>query len=223
MKRLVIIPAKKLSLRLKRKNFLLINNKQMYKYTLKNVLHSKLFETVHISSNINVDKKFQDFLRPNALCNKNTSLNKVIHWTLQKFKKQGKIFDTVCLAYATAPLLEPKDFKKACKKFEMKNNKFPLLSVAKYYPSIDESMMINKNYIKPINKKKFFQDSKKHKEYYFDTGSFIFFHCKYFYKKKFSSVKLNNIFTPFVLPRKKSIDINTRDDLNFVKFLIKAK
>ena len=223
MKRLVIIPAKKLSTRLKRKNFILINNKQMYEYTLNNVLRSKLFETIHISSNIEINKKFQKFLRPSSLCKKNTSINKVIHWTLQKYKKEGKIFDTICLAYATAPLLEPEDFKKACKSFEKKNNKSPLLSVAKYHPSIDEAMVLKKNQIKPKNKKKFYQDSKKHMDYYFDTGSFIFFHCKYFYKKKFSSIKLNNYFKPFILAREKSIDINTKDDFNFVKYLIEKK
>jgi len=223
MRRLVIIPAKKVSARLKRKNFVLINNKRMFEYTLSNVLNSKLFETIHISSNIKINKKFQKFLRPNSLCKKNTSLNKVIYWTLQKYKKEGKIFDTVCLAYATAPLLEPDDFKKACKKFEKKNNKFPLLSVSKYNPSLDEAMIFDKNCIRPKNKKKFFQDSKKHREYYFDTGSFIFFHCKFFYKKNFSLIKLNNYFKPFILPREKSIDINTKDDLNFVKYLIKKK
>ena len=42
----------------------------MYEYTLNNVLRSKLFETIHISSNIEINKKIQKFLRPSSLCKK---------------------------------------------------------------------------------------------------------------------------------------------------------
>ena len=57
MKRLAIIPAKDKSVRVKKKNFIIINKKPIYKYTLNNLINSKLFNKVHISSNILVEKK----------------------------------------------------------------------------------------------------------------------------------------------------------------------
>ncbi len=220
MKRLAIIPAKDKSVRVKKKNFIIINKKPIYKYTLNNLINSKLFNKVHISSNILVEKKYQEFLRPNLLCKKNTPLRDVIQWTLSEYKKKGIIFDSVCLAYPTAPLLDVLDFKKACKKFE-KSKKLPLLSVSKFFPSIDEAMVKEKNLVKPMNRKKFYQDSKKHKEYFFDTASFAFFPTSFFYKKKFSKNSYGKTFVPFLLPRNKSIDINTKEDLNFLKRLMK--
>ena len=184
------------------------------------MINSKLFNKVHISSNILIEKKYQEFLRPNLLCKKNTPLRDVIQWTLSEYKKKGIIFDSVCLAYPTAPLLDVLDFKKACKKFE-KNKKLPLLSVSKFFPSIDEAMVKEKNLVKPMNRKKFYQDSKKHKDYFFDTASFAFFPTSFFYKKKFSKNSYGKIFVPFLLPRNKSIDINTKEDLNFLKRLMK--
>ena len=222
MKRLAIIPAKSSSIRVKKKNFVLINNKPIYTYTLNNLIKSKLFKKIHISSNIYVNEKYQEFLRPNSFCKKTTLIKEVIQWTLMEFKKRGEIFDTVCLAYPTAPLLDEKDFKKACKKFE-KNKKFPLLSVSKFCPSIDEAMVKIKNLVKPKNEVKFYQDSKRHEDYYFDTGSFVFFPSNYFYNKKNKSSSIIKSFVPFILPRNKSVDINTKEDLNFLKHLIKIK
>ena len=146
----------------------------------------------------------------------------VVQWVLQKYKKKGKLFDIVCLAYATSPLLSKKEFCDACKKFEKTNRRFPLISVSIFNPSIDEAMSYKGNYITPVNSKKFYKDSKKHKKYYFETGSFIFYSTKNFYNKNFK-FKLNKKFLPFELPREKAVDINTYEDFNFVKKLIKIK
>ena len=83
-------------------------------------------------------------------------------------------------------------------------------------------MIKEKNLVKPMNRRKFYQDSKKHKEYFFDTASLLFFQQVFFYKKKFSKKNsYGKIFVPFLLPRNKSIDINTKEDLNFLKRLMK--
>ena len=115
------------------------------------------------------------------------------------------------------------DFKRAYKKFEKNRKILPLISVSKYYPSIDEAMIINDKFIRPINKKKMFADSKYHRDYFFDTGSFIFFQTSFFYTKNFSNNKFSNKFIPFELSREKSIDINTKSDFEFVKRLMKTK
>lgn len=219
MRKLAIIPAKKNSRRLNHKNFKHFNNKPIYKYTLKNLKLSKLFNQIHISSNIIIEKKYQEFMRPDKLCKNNTTLLQVIHWTLNKFKDQGKIFDVVCLAYATSPLINEQDFKKAYKLFEKSDMKYPLLTVCKFSPSINEAMEKEGKFIKIINDKKFNMDSKKHNDYYFETASFIFYSALPFYETKFSKFKSYKKFIPYELPREKSVDINTLDDFKFVKKL----
>ena len=53
MKRLAIIPARSGSKRLKNKNFKLLGGKPLINYTVENLIKSKLFETIHISSDKN--------------------------------------------------------------------------------------------------------------------------------------------------------------------------
>lgn len=219
MRKLAIIPAKKYSKRLNLKNFKYFNNKPIYKYTLSNLKLSGLFDKIHISSNISIEKKYQKFKRPNRLCKNNITLLEVIHWTLNKFKEQGEIFDVVCLAYATSPLINEYDFKKAYKLFEKSNKKFPLLTVCKFSPSINEAMKKEGKYIKILDEKKFNMDSKKHNDYYFETASFIFYSALPFYRTTFTKFKSYKKFVPYELPREKSVDINTIDDFKFVKKL----
>ena len=117
MKRLAIIPVKTFSRRLKRKNFIKLDKKSLYSHTLDNLVKTKKFSTIHISSEKMLNEKYQDFLRPRSLTKNNTTLDELIIWILNKYRAKGVIFDTVCLAYATSPLLNSKDYLLALKKF----------------------------------------------------------------------------------------------------------
>jgi len=221
-KRLAIIPAKTFSRRIPGKNFKKFYGRPIISYTLNNLIKTNLFDKIHISTDYKNIKKIIkdlnidiDFFRKKSLCTNKVGLHEVIKWTLEEYEKLNLNFDTICLAYPTSPLLDYKDYINACKFFE-KKNKYPLISVGKYRPSIDEALIIKSKFIKPYNKKKFYQDSTKHKEYYFDSASFIF------YSKKLTKVKSNK-FTPYILPFEKTIDINTTEDWNIAKKLYKIK
>ena len=221
-KRIAIIPAKIFSRRIPGKNFKKFYGKPIISYTLNNLIKTNLFDKIHISTdsknikkiikNLNIDI---DFFRKKSLCKDNVGILEVIKWTLEEYEKSNLNFDTICLAYPTSPLLDYKDYVNACRLFE-KKNKYPLISVGKYKPSPDEALTFKSKFLKPYNKRKFFQDSKKHKEYFFDSASFIF------YSKKSIKVKSNK-FTPYILPFEKTIDINTAEDWNIAKKLYKIK
>ena len=223
MKRLAIIPARSGSKRIKNKNFKLINGCPMIDYTIKNLINSKLFHTIHVSSDINIKNKtfyFNEidcFKRPKKISTDKTPIYDVAKWVLKKYEKKKINFDTICIAYATAPLLEVDDFIKACKLFEKSNKKYPLLSVCEFKPSVDEAMVLSTNrVVKPVSYKKFLTDSKKHKIYYYDTGSFIFTNKKHILEKNNKKSYLK-----YELDRFKGIDINNKNDLNFVKEILK--
>lgn len=225
MKKIAIIPAKSFSRRLSKKNFRKINNKTLVELTLINLIKSNIFDEIHISTDnkkiLNILKKYKmkhKFFRKKSLCNNNTGLNEVISWTIEKYKKDYSLnFEVICLAYATAPLLDYKDFIQANKKFIKGNKNIPLISCCKYKPSIDEAMNLKKGILKPLYKNKFFKDSLKHKDYFFETGGFIFFSKKYFESNKFIN---NKKFRPYVLPPNKSFDIHTLQDLKMIKKFI---
>ena len=211
------------SKRLKNKNFKLIDGKPMINYTLNNLIKSKLFDTIHVSSDINVKnkivkyKKIDHFLRPKNLADDKTIINDVVKWIINEYEKKGKFFNTVCIAYATSPLVEPNDFLKACKIFEKSNLKNPLLSVCELKPSIDEAMQLNRGNLVPLYSKKFFSDSKKHKKYFYDAASFMFAKKNHFFKKKkYSYIK-------YEIDRYKGIDINDKNDFEFLKKIFKNK
>ena len=221
-KRLAIVPAKFFSKRIPGKNFKSFYGKPIIYHTVDNLIKTNLFDKIHISTDYkNIKKTIKgldidiDFFRKKTLCKDNVGLHEVIQWTIEEYKKLNFNFDTICLAYPTSPLLDYKDYLNACKLFE-KKNKYPLISVGKYRSSLDGALISKSNFIKPYNNKKFFQDSKKYKEYFFDSASFIFF------SKESVKVKSNK-FTPYILPFEKTIDINTIEDWNIAKKLYKIK
>lgn len=222
MKRLAIIPVKTFSRRLKKKNFLKVGKKPLYRHTLNNIIKTNKFDEIHISSEKIVNKKYQSFLRPKSLTKNKTTLDEVIFWTINKYISQGIKFDVICLAYATSPLIESKDYSLALKKFEKTNRKNPLISASKFHTSFDEALVFSKKYLVPFNKKKFFVDSRRHRNFYFETGSFIFLSSKTYEKKNIKKFKQKK-FIPYFLPFEKSVDINNKDDLKIIKKLYKLK
>lgn len=220
LKRIAIIPAKSFSRRLKNKNTKNFFGKPIIQYTIKNLINSKLFCKIHISTDsmkiakIGIKNNIpHDFLRSKKLCNNKAGVIDVVNWIIKKFEKKNINFDTICLAYPMAPLITENDFIEACKLFEKTKKKFPLAAVCKFKPSIDEALILKKGILFP-NNKSFFKDSKTYKKYYFETGDFIFFSNKFF-KKKYKKNYLR--FYAYVLPTTKSLDINNIEDFKLAK------
>ena len=190
MKRLAIIPARSGSKRLKNKNFKLLGGKPLINYTVENLIKSKLFETIHVSSDkklkniLSKYKKIDYFLRPKNISGDKTILNKGNKMGLKRIsKKKGKKFDVVCLAYATSPLISHKDFILACKSFEKTNLKIPMLSVAEFKPSIDEALKFKNNKLTPVYKNNFLKILKNTRNFTMIL-LLLFFSSKYFEKER---------------------------------------
>ncbi|MDA7452896.1 hypothetical protein N8779_04580 [Candidatus Pelagibacter ubique] len=219
-----IIPAKSFSRRIRNKNLYKFKGKHILEYTIDNLKKSKIFDEIHISTESDKIAKIgtkhnlkPKFLRQKKLTKNMVGLNDVVRFVLDEYKKKGMKFQTVCLAYATAPLLTPMDFKNAYKKFKESDEKFPLLSVGKYRPSLAMSMIKKKNVIQPKDKKIFFKDTKKNSDIFYDSGSFMFFNpVNFFSNKKF-------YYYYYELPYYKSIDIDTPEDMKIAEKLFLLK
>ena len=163
-KRLVVIPARGGSKRIKLKNLKKILNKPLIDYALDSAVKSKIFSKIHVSSDsekiLNHAKRFgikNDFIRPKKLANNKIGLLPVLDFVVKKYYKMKLRFDEVWLIYATNPFINSKIIHQCNKIFKKNLSKYPVLTVSNYNYPVEWSQEINKKgTLKP-----FFQFSKK--------------------------------------------------------------
>ena len=102
IKRLLIIPAKSNSSRIKNKNFKKFLGKPIIKYSYQVAKKSKIFDKIHISTESNKVKNFLkknniriDFLRKKNLARYDVGLFDVYKFVFNEYKKRGLKFDEV--------------------------------------------------------------------------------------------------------------------------------
>ena len=203
MKTLVIIPARKGSKRLKKKNLKIINKKPLVQLTIEFAL--KLFEgnNILLSTNckkiIKIGKKLgilAPWIRPKNLSNDKSSSESVVIHALKWYQKKIQKVDCLILLQPTTPFRNIKNLLKGIEIFE-KNKSFSIISV------------------KEVKKNKFFLKKKKnilknHKNLFIPNGSFYMINpknllkYKTFYTKKIKGILIKNI--------EENIDIDTHQD-----------
>ena len=92
-KRLLIIPARKGSKRIKNKNRKIFFGKPIIEYAITTALKSKIFNCIHVSTDCKIIKKISrkynlntEFDRPKNLSDDKTKLLKVFDYVVKKFK-----------------------------------------------------------------------------------------------------------------------------------------
>lgn len=225
-KRLLIIPAKSKSQRVKGKNFKNFYGKLIIEYPYKAAEKSKLFDKIHISTESNqirkklIKKKIEiDFLRDKNLVKKNTTLFEVYKFVVKEYKKRNLIFDEIWSLLPCSPLINFKDLRRLCFKIEKEKLKKPIISVCQYNAPIEWAFKKKKdNLLVPINKKKQNLPSQSFQKKFYDVGVLSVFDKKNFKTKK---KYFPGNFYGFELPFEKSVDIDSVDDWEFAKKLFK--
>ena len=224
VKRLLIIPARSGSKRIKNKNIKKFFGKPIINYSIDTAIKSNIFNKIHISTNSNkianlVKRKGIkiDFLRDKKLSNDNIGLFKVFKYVTQKFKKLYLLYDEIWFLMPCAPLIESRDLIKASRFFNT-NKKNTMIAVSEYKPPIQWAFKLQKDYsLIAINKKYQNIRSQNLNKYFYDSGTFGAFKAKLFYKNE--KPKLSG----FIIDRDKAIDIDNMDDWNFAKKLWYSK
>ena len=211
-KKLLIIPARGNSKRIKNKNIKKFYGKPIIFYSIKSALKSKLFDTIHVSTDskkifetVNKIKQGICFRRNKKLAKDSTPLIKVFNYVVGYYKKKNIIYDEVWFLNPCSPLITFNDLKKASILFKKQKNN-SLLSVAKYSPPIQWAFKNNKNTLLPLSVVSQKKRSQMLEDLFYDTGNFGIFSSKVFYKKE----KIN--FSPYILPKNKAIDIDDNED-----------
>lgn len=224
IKRLLIIPARAGSKRIKNKNFKLFLKKPIILYSLDAAIKSKLFEKIHVSTDsqriIKLLKKKRnidvDFIRPKSLSGGKTSIMKVINYVYKKFKDNKFYFDEIWSISACAPLINKDDLKNVSK--IAKNNK-TVLAVTEYPTPIEWAAALNKkNVIKFLNTKNIEIRSQDIKKKYYDSGCLIAIPNQVLDK---NYLNLNQNCVGYILPKSRSIDIDDLEDWKIAEALYK--
>ncbi len=224
MKNIAIIPVKEDSRRIPRKNFFSFFGKPMFLYSYEAAKESNLFSDIIISTDSpevfaicrkeNIDIPFR---RPKSLVSEQASLNDVCLHVLEEMKKQGRLYDNLCLLWATAPMRDAGDIKQAYQILAESPDTEAVIGVTdnnQYYSAqkIDAQgylkAMVNFENITTVRT----QDVSK---LFIDNGSMSWIKTEAFLAQKTWMPEKSR---PYCMPRYKSVDLDTPEDLEMLEF-----
>ena len=120
MKNIAVIPARSGSKGLPDKNIRLVNGKPLIAYTIEAAIESGCFETVHVSTDseqyAEIARQYGadvPFLRIAALATDTASTWDAVREALARYAELGKTFDTMTLMQPTTPLRTGEDVRAA--------------------------------------------------------------------------------------------------------------
>ena len=215
---IALIPARIGSTRIKKKNIKLLKGKPLIYYSIKASLNSKLINrTIVLTDSLKIKKiseKFGaeiPFLRPKRISTKNTPMLTTVRYSLRKLNLANKSSDYIVLLPPTSPLRTGSDIDKACKMIKKNKEADCLVSTFKvkenYHPS--KIMETNGKYLKRLK-------YKKKLSFYIRNGPAILITKLSRVNKYLIGGKVLN----YIMPEKKSLDINYPEDFKKVKKLI---
>ena len=216
-KRIVaIIPARKGSKRLPKKNIIDFLGKPLIYWTINSALQSKYIDRIIVSTDsdeiINLAKEYgveAPFLRPSILSKDSVKSEEVIMHTLDWLKENGKeIFEYFILLQPTSPFRKSFHIDESLKKIIQNKKKVDnLVSISeKIFREIKEKKIIDKEDFLPIN-----FDNKSLKV----ANGAIYISRINIFKSNQSFYSSNSLI--YKMDKNSSIDIDTLNDLNHAK------
>lgn len=120
MNRIAIIPARGGSKRIPKKNIKEFCGKPIIAYSIQAALDSKLFDEVMVSTDSDEVKGIAEhygatvpFMRSEATSNDYASTADVLKEVMSEYEKGGRIFESFCCIYPTAPFVTPEKLRDA--------------------------------------------------------------------------------------------------------------
>jgi len=225
MKKLAVICARSGSKGIKNKNLLKINNKSLIEITIEHAKKAKLFDEIVFSSDSNNYLKIASKLGIKLLHKRSSALSSNVSAKIPSIreslkyaeKKRATTFDFICDLDVTSPYRMINDILKSFKKFKLSKNFQNQISVIESHKNPYFNMFKSKNnrLFKFFPSQTFIrrQDVPK----VFSANASI-----YWWKRKYllSSDKIIFSNTGYYIMNEFSIDIDTKKDYEFVKFVM---
>ena len=222
--RLLIVPARSGSKRIKNKNIKMINDYPMLVHSLKIAKKTKLFDKIHLSTDsekyIKIAKKFgfqTDFKRNKKFCGDKIPVLDAIKSDLIKFKKLGYKFKEICVLSSTSPLINYKDLLNSRKIFLKFKKRFPVISASRYQAKIERAFKLVNGKLVFKKKNNIKKTTKSFSNSYFATGNIFYYDPT----KLMNNSNYNFKYLPYMIDTLRAIDIDDKDDLNLTKKIYK--
>ena len=221
---LCIVPAKKNSDGLKKKNFKKISSLPLYVHSIQAAINCKYIDKIAISSdslkilNYSKNNKIISIKRSKKLSSKNSEIKDVIFDVLNRIDEK---FDILVLLQPTTPIISQKELAQGLRLI-CKKKYSSVISILSGNMTIANLLEKKKNgLISNVAKRKFSSSNRQnYKTYYTPSGDFFITTINNFSKAK--SFYGKNVYG-FETKNKFSVDINYKKDLEYLNFLLKKK
>ena len=211
---LALITARKNSVRLKKKNFLIFFKKPLIYWTISSALKSKYLDSIYLSSDMSEILKFaKKFKRIKTLKRKKKlSLSTTSSYgVINDFLTKQKNYDYICLLQPTSPLRTSIDIDNSIKKI-IENRSKSLISISKKINGDFKVNLDNRGFLSQISKK-------NNNKYYINGALYI----SKISKKKIIQNFMTSKTSGYIMPKSRSIDIDNLEDFKKAETYIKNK
>jgi CMP-N-acetylneuraminic acid synthetase len=226
LNRLLVISARAGSKRIKNKNFKLFRGKPIIEYSIKIALKSRLFDKIVVSTDNLSKKKFlskfdiQFSLRPKKISDDKSTIEDVLRYEKEKFKKKDITFNEIWNLAPCSPLISHNDLI-AASKLLLKNENNIVLPISKYSAPVKWAFKRNyKGLLKPIFKNNYKLRSQDLTQCYHDIGNFVGIPISFFKKKK---IDFDKNYIGLIIPKIQAIDIDDIEDWKIAEALYEKK
>ena len=221
-RRLLVIPARSGSKRIKNKNFKIFKGNPIISYSILTALKSGIFNKIVVSTDSSKYSKYLDkfkvdiFLRSKRLSSDSATIESVMRSVLSECNEFGEIFNEVWSLAPCSPLIKPEDLIKASKLLK-KNKKKIILPVSEYSAPLEWGFKLKKNKrLIPVKKNFYKIRSQDLSKSYYDTGNFVAIPAYHFKKK---NIEFDKHYLGLEIPKHRSVDIDDLEDWKLAEIL----
>ena len=227
MRNIAIIPARSGSKGLPDKNIRLVNGKPLLAYTIKAALDSGCFDTVHVSTDseryAEIAREFGadvPFLRSAELATDTASTWDAVREVLARYAELGRKFDTMMLMQPTTPLRTGEDVKAAYALLREKQAKSVIAVCEVDHSPLWCDTIPDSGSMKGFGRKDLAWVNRQDlRPYYRVNGAIYLLSVDGISIPPDDDIYEDNCYALF-MDRKKSVDIDSEDDLALVEFLL---
>lgn len=227
IKNIAVICARSGSKRILNKNIKSFFGKPIIYYSITAAKKTGLFDKIIVNTDSEKIAKIAikygaavPFIRTNDLSGDNIQMNKVMSSTAKWSIKNYTDLKTICCIYPASPLISHKSILSGYKEFNTNNWEY-VFAASKYSHNINRAISIDKlNRVSMVNPNNYLTKSQDFKDAYYDAAQFywanpvVWANEKKIFTKKSTFIELGNL---------DAHDLDTIDDLNFIKKLFKLK
>ncbi len=227
MKNIAIIPARSGSKGLEDKNIRPLNGKPLMAYSIEAAMKSGQFDTVMVSTDsaeyANVAEIYGadvPFYRSKECSGDTESSWNVVKEVIGEYKKRGETYDTFCLLQPTSPLRKADDIVKAYQMYK-ELDAFFIVSMTELEHPIQWCGIISEELeLEGFVSRDGIAQRQSQSLYYRPNGAIYIANITEFLEDSFLYRKGGYA---YIMPKRRSVDIDDLDDFNYAEFLMKGE